>query len=211
MSDVAAFLGIGKGSRVIAYDGSGLVPSSRFAWVMRYYGHTDVRVLREGWHGAVRAGAEIETGAPEDGPSREEASLAPFEPRPDPAWFATADNVSEASTHEGVQVLDVRTRGEFEGEDIRGANPRGGAVPGALWLPHAQFVAPDGSLKDDADLAAAVEAAGVNLSRPVITYCQSGARAALAALVLRHLGASVASNFDGSMADYSQRLSLPLQ
>jgi hypothetical protein len=47
---------------------------------------------------------------------------------------------------------------------------------------------PDGTMKDPAVLKAVFEAAGVDLSRPVITSCGSGVTAAVLALALERLG-----------------------
>ena len=42
-------MGIGDDTLVVAYDNSGSLYSTRFWWVLNYYGHTNVKVLNGGW------------------------------------------------------------------------------------------------------------------------------------------------------------------
>ena len=47
--EVMESLGIGEGTRVVAYDSNGSLWAARLWWVLNYYGHTDVTVLNGGW------------------------------------------------------------------------------------------------------------------------------------------------------------------
>jgi thiosulfate/3-mercaptopyruvate sulfurtransferase len=81
----------------------------------------------------------------------------------------------------GVQVLDARTHAEHLGEDLR-SNARGGHLPGAKWLAHADLLNPDGTLKSQEELKTSMSAAGLDDDAPSVTHCDAGGRAALAAL-----------------------------
>jgi thiosulfate/3-mercaptopyruvate sulfurtransferase len=79
-----------------------------------------------------------------------------------------------------VQIFDARTAAEFTGEDLKG-NKRGGHLPGAAHLNHRDLL--DGRhLRPAAELAQMMADAGIRGGVPVVTHCQSGRRAALAAL-----------------------------
>jgi thiosulfate/3-mercaptopyruvate sulfurtransferase len=103
----------------------------------------------------------------------------------------------------GAQLLDTRTPGEFEGSDLRG-NARGGRPPGAVNVPHAQMLKPDGTLKSPAELRALFERAGLDLDRRVISYCQLGFRGALGCLALAQAGVEEAklAVYDASMREW---------
>lgn len=79
-----------------------------------------------------------------------------------------------------VQVLDARTSAEFMGDDLKG-NARGGHLPGAVLLDHHDIL--DGlHIRPASELADMMSDAGLHVGDPVVTHCQGGGRAALAAL-----------------------------
>lgn len=79
-----------------------------------------------------------------------------------------------------VQIFDARTAAEFSGEDLKG-NKRGGHLRGAAHLDHRDLL--DGRhLRPAAELVQMMADAGVRRGVPVVTHCQGGGRAALAAL-----------------------------
>ena len=49
MKELMEDMGIGDDTLVVAYDNSGSLYSTRFWWVLSYYGHTNVKVLDGGW------------------------------------------------------------------------------------------------------------------------------------------------------------------
>ena len=77
-----------------------------------------------------------------------------------------------------VTVLDVRNRAEWDAGHIRGAS----------HIPLADLVARSGELPDDA---------------PLVVHCQSGARSAIAASVLRAKGRGNVSNLTGGFAAWT--------
>ena len=112
---------------------------------------------------------------------------------------------------DSTQLLDVRTVGEFVGVDSRG-NHRTGHIPTAINLPHAALT-DEGAFSTVETAKTAFAEAGLDPAKRVITYCQSGARAAHTALMLRAAGFDKVANFDGSMSVYANdtehKLALP--
>jgi len=86
-----------------------------------------------------------------------------------------------------VQLVDVRSDAEFDGTKPL-KNPRGGHLPGAVVLPHKALLAKDGRVRSSRDVHDILSAHGVDPTRPIVVYCQSGARATLAALALARSG-----------------------
>jgi thiosulfate/3-mercaptopyruvate sulfurtransferase len=80
LSRVLGTAGIGDAHRIVAYDAH---PASQFAtrlwWALRYYGHTDVRVLNGGWPQWVREKRPVTTEIPHPPPSGSQAQ-APLPP-----------------------------------------------------------------------------------------------------------------------------------
>jgi thiosulfate/3-mercaptopyruvate sulfurtransferase len=110
-----------------------------------------------------------------------------------------------------LRILDARTAAEFDGTDLKG-NARGGHLPGAVHLDHRRFL--DGRhLRPAVELAALMAGAGFDGTRPVVSHCNGGGRAALAALAA--VAAVAAGETDVrvyylSFADWAEDESCPL-
>jgi thiosulfate/3-mercaptopyruvate sulfurtransferase len=122
-----------------------------------------------------------------------------------------------------VQIVDVRTPAEYNGDDIRAL--RGGHVPGARNIPYEQnFVDPatdaklakgevksrEGkALKSPEQLKALY--AGLDPNKETIVYCQSGARASVGAAMLRSLGFNNVRVFEESWLGYGNDITAPAE
>ena len=199
VSDFAAWMareGIGAGTQVVVYDSLGIFSAPRAWWTFRRMGHEKVAVLDGGLPKWLAEKGPVETGSPPlAGP--EEPALVP-----DPTWVRSADEVAAALRDGTALVLDARPAARFRGE---APEPRpglaSGHMPGALSLPFAEVLNPNGTLKDEDALAEALAAAGVDPEAPVITTCGSGVTAAILSLALERLGRSQAL-YDGSWAEW---------
>ena len=195
-ADAVGRLGIGTGSTVVAYDGAGLFAAARVWWTFRVMGVNKVHVLDGGLPKWLAEGRQVETGAS----SRQPTSFAA---QFDQTAVKSADQIAEALRAQSVQVLDARSGPRFRGE---APEPRpglaSGHIPGSLNLPFQDVLGADGRLRDEEELRAAFEKAGVDLGRPVVTTCGSGVTAAILALALESVGARVAGLYDGSWAEW---------
>ena len=107
-----------------------------------------------------------------------------------------------------VQIFDARTAAEFNGEDLK-ANKRGGHLPGAAHLDHRDLL--NGRhLRPASDLAQMMADAGISGSAPVVTHCQAGGRAALAALAAVAAGQEDVRVYYLSFGDWAANESCPL-
>ena len=77
-------------------------------------------------------------------------------------------------------------------------------------MPYASLLNDDGTMKPPEDTRAIFEAAGVDLSKPVITSCGSGVTAAILSLALERLGKTDHSLYDGSWAEWGQFPTVPV-
>jgi thiosulfate/3-mercaptopyruvate sulfurtransferase len=181
-----------------ARDGWG--EEGRIAWMLAYLGHREVSILDGGWPAWLGSGLPVSQ-------SNERPLSGHFVAHPVPDLRASADDV-EALRHGAGTVLDVRTI-----EEWRGATPhfaaRGGHVPGAVHLEWKDLL--DARGRFDPDLARArLRAAGVDPTKPVITYCTAGVRSAEAWLLLRSLGYPDVRSYDGSWYEWSGDDSRPV-
>ncbi|MER9895790.1 rhodanese-like domain-containing protein [Mesorhizobium sp. M0119] len=117
-----------------------------------------------------------------------------FQARPGAGSVGLVDRQTLKADLDGVQLLDARTADVFAGMDPR-RNARGGHLPGARLLPYASLL-DDDRLKPAGDLRDPLSVAGFRVGDHLITHCDGGGRAALAAV------AAVRAGYDGVRAYY---------
>jgi len=198
-------LGVGSGDRVVVYDTRGVVSAARVWWTFRVFGHDSVAVLDGGLRAWKAEGRPLETGAPT--PPRRE-----FHARRRPELVRDLDAMRRNLVTRAEQVLDARSRGRFAGtEPEPRPGLRGGHIPGSLNLPYETLYRPDGTLLPPEGLRAAIEAAGVDLGKPITTSCGSGVTASVLALALHLAGAPRVAVYDGSWTEWASQHDTPVE
>ena len=82
LADRLGRIGIGDGSRVIAYDDAGGAFAARLWWLLRWLGHDAVAVLDGGWQAWLAAGLPVSTVPASARASRCAAGDCPFHRAP---------------------------------------------------------------------------------------------------------------------------------
>ncbi len=200
-------LGIDNSKDVVIYDdGTGLW-ATRLWWVLDYYGHDKARVLNGGWAKWEKEGRAVSKEVPTP-------AKATFVAKPNPDVICALDYVKEKATNPNpnVVILDVRSQAEYTGADVRAA--RGGHVPNAVNLDwQASLTETDPKVWKPADqLRAQFAKAGITKDTEVITYCQTGVRAAHSLFTLRLVGLGKGNKvYDGSWAEWGNSKDTPVQ
>lgn len=198
-------LGINGSQPVVVYDDGRMTEAARAWFILQWHG-VPVQVLDGGWPAALRlAGfAASRTGhKPAAVPYRKPAGHRPT------AGLVTRDALKHRLDG-SLQILDARTGAEFRGDDLR-ANARGGHLPGARSLPHAGLLDGEGRLKSAEALREQFAQAGLEAGRPMVTHCDAGGRAALAALAAVQAGLPDVSAYYLSFSDWAKDGSCPIE
>ncbi len=183
-----------------------------FFWLLKYYGHKDVRLVNGGRAKWVAEGRPLTTDRPAFSRSEYRAQS------PDGSIRALREYVREKITGNGAKIIDVRSPKEYAGELLAPENlpqegaQRGGHIPGAQNVPWATAVAEDGRFKSAEELKAIYEAKGLSESNETIAYCRIGERSAHTWYVLKYLlGHERVRNYDGSWTEWGSLIGVPIE
>jgi thiosulfate/3-mercaptopyruvate sulfurtransferase len=199
-SRIARELGIDNDMTVVVYD----APSQRMgmvAWTFLYYGHQDVRILDGGFDKWSREDRPTATDGVTYAPST-------YTAHPVPDIYCSLEDAKAGQEQDDFVFWDTRAPAEYQGT-VAGFGdplPRMGHIPGAVHLEWTELLDSDTkTLKSAADLQRLLASRGITPQKHVASYCQGGARGALAAVVLRILGYEHAKAYAGSFAQWSNQ------
>lgn len=192
----ARAMGIGDGHQIVIYDNSPLRSAARVWWNFRLMGHDRVAVLDGGLGKWLAEGHPVDNIPPQIRDRHLNAQRRP-------ELVRDVTQVAAASKLGDHEIVDARSAERFRGEGVE-PRPglRRGRIPGSKSLPAGQLYTADGTLKPVDALRAAFDAAGVDLSKPIITTCGSGVTAASLFLALERIGQRDHSLYDGSWAEW---------
>ncbi len=202
--------GINNDSTVVLYGDTNNWFAAWGAWVFDIYGVKDVKLLdggRKKWETENRPLVAV-TKVPAAGNIKISAA--------NPALRARlSDVVASAEKKSNVALVDIRSADEYSGKIFAPAGVqelaiRAGHIPGAANVPWGQAVAADGTFKSVDELKKIYAAAGIDGSKPIITYCRIGERSSHTWFALKKLLGYDVRNYDGSWTEYGNAVGVPV-
>ena len=189
-------MGVGDGHQVVVYDSAGLFSAARVWWLCRLMGKTDVAVLDGGLPKWRAEGREIEDVPPI---MRDRHITVTRQNH----LVKDVTQVAQAMKLKDHEIIDARAPGRFRGEEPEPREGlRSGHIPGSKNVHYRTLLNDDGTMKSPAETRAVFEAAGVDLSKPVINSCGSGVTAAILSLALERIGHRTHAVYDGSWSEW---------
>ncbi len=196
-------LGIESTTPVVVYDGGTVRDATRAWWILAHAGHKDVRLLNGGWPAWKAAGGKASTETPRFEPVGTATSQGTNR-------LADKQFVLNAIKDKSYQIIDTRSEGEYCGQEAHAK--RGGAIPGAVHLEWSDTLdSKTKKFKSPTELRKLFKDAGIDPTKPAITYCQSGGRASVMAFVLELMGDKDVRNYYKSWAEWGNDPGTPIE
>jgi len=207
-------VGIGNDTHVVFYHGDikTLTDATVGFWVLEYLGHDKVHVLNGGLDAWRNAGNRLNNKLVKKSPKTFKANVVASRYSPTAEILDIAKGKAK-----GIQVIDSRTKAEFNGKDMRAI--RGGYIPNTtINVSHLDTLKQmkdkkSGAMKPtayfDADTVAK-KFASLDPNKRAIAYCQTGTRSTMTYLELRLLGFKDPANWDESWRVYGSQLEYPV-
>ena len=197
-----AAVGIDSTIPVVVY-ASDIRDATRVWTALKSASVQDVRLLNGGWTAWTDGKYPIE--------KRENTAEVKVE-----SWKKTKPAVSTKSDILGIlrdksaQILDARTEGEFCGETETAK--RAGTIPGAVRLEWSDLLDPKTKkFKPPGELKKMIVDRKIDLSKPAVTFCQSGGRASVLAFGLELMGGKDVRNYYRSWSEWGNAEETPIE
>lgn len=207
---VLARAGINADTTTILYGDNNNWFAAWGAWIFDIYGIENVKILDGG-----RKKWEAE-GRPLSNSARiQPAGNAQVKPANAALRAHLQDVLAVARKDRQGVLVDIRSADEYNGKifapnGVPELAVRAGHVPGAVNVTWSKLVAEDGTFKSADELKAIYQAAGVDGSKPIITYCRIGERSSHSWFALRKLLGYDVRNYDGSWTEYGNSVGSPI-
>jgi len=215
--------GINNKTMVVCYDEAPYpLASARFWWTLLYYGHTRVKILAGGIRKWIKEGRPLSTAVPK-------VSREIFTPKVQESIRATKETVKKNLSNDGTVIIDCLSFRQYHGKVRNSWSTRKGHIPGAVWLPPMELVkgldrASSARERSESmannkpysffpieELRRIFAQVSVERGKRVITYCGKAEAACSVFLALKMIGIEDVAVYDGSLAEWSRDLSLPME
>src|SRR5574341_245256 len=210
--DLMSRSGIANDTTVIFYGDNNNWFATYAFWLLKYYGHGDVRVINGGRKKWVDEGRPLTTDVPQMPRTNYKVKTL------DKNIRAIRDTVEASVGKSGRALVDVRSPKEYSGELLAPENlpqegaQRGGHIPGAANIPWGEAVGEDGTFKSPEELRALYGGKGITPDKEVIAYCRIGERSSHTWFVLKYLlGYPNARNYDGSWTEWGSLIGAAIE
>jgi len=203
-------LGINNDSTIVIYGDNNNWFAAWGAWVFDVYGIKNVKLLdggRKKWETEKRPLTPVATSVKTGNILLSNANNTLRAKLP--------DVVEVANKKSNTILVDIRSPDEYSGKIF--APPgfaetaiRAGHIPGAVNVPWASAVAPDGTFKSKEELKKIYGAVGVDEKKTIITYCRIGERSSHTWFALKKILGYEVRNYDGSWTEYGNSVGNPV-
>ncbi|MDX1435864.1 MAG: sulfurtransferase [Anaerolineales bacterium] len=204
--------GISSDTTIVVYGDNNNWFATYAFWLLKYYGHEDVRLIDGGRKKWAAEGRLLTT----ETPVYQETSYQSSQTNPE--IRALRDFVQASLDDPARGLVDVRSPDEFSGKLLAPENlpqegsQRGGHIPGAANISWSRAVQDDGTFKTAEALRELYSVHGLTPDKEIIAYCRIGERSSHTWFVLQYLlGYPRVRNYDGSWTEWGSSIGVPIE
>jgi thiosulfate/3-mercaptopyruvate sulfurtransferase len=203
-------LGINNDSTIVIYGDNNNWFAAWGAWVFDVYGIKNVKLLdggRKKWESEKRPLTPVATSVKTGNILLSNANNT--------LRARLTDVVEVANKKSNTILVDIRSPDEYSGKifappGVQELAIRAGHIPGAVNVPWASAVAPDGTFKSKEELKKIYGDVGVDEKKTIITYCRIGERSSHTWFALKKILGYEVRNYDGSWTEYGNSVGNPV-
>ncbi|UCF36602.1 MAG: sulfurtransferase [Acidobacteriota bacterium] len=187
--------GVSNSSQVVVYDDLSGAIASRLWWMLNWVGHSAVAILDGGWSRwqAMKKPVATESVRP---------TASSFTPHLRQELFVSLEETETIRQNPRFRLVDAREAVRFEGKE-EPIDRVAGHIPGAVSVPFAGNLSPDGTFLSPQQLRKRYEQIlGGTPIENVVCYCGSGVTAAHDLVALAHAGLGLARLYAGSWSEW---------
>jgi len=197
--------GINDNSQIVLYSTTEPNWAARVWWMLRAYGFTNAAILNGGWAKWKKEGRAITNAACEYEPGTFTSTS-----RSRPGLFVSKTEVLAAIGRNEIRIVNALPYPMFTGLSEM-AFGRKGRITGSVNVPFVDLHDSDtGCYLPAEQLHKKFDDVGVDSAEHIITYCGAGVAASNNAFALTLLGYENVSVYDGSMLEWGNDASLPM-
>jgi thiosulfate/3-mercaptopyruvate sulfurtransferase len=204
--------GISNDTTVVLYGDNNNWFATYAFWLLKMYGHQDVRLINGGRQKLVAEGHPMTTDVPQVTPTTYTATVL------NESLRAYRDFVRDSLGRTDRGMVDVRSPDEFSGKLLAPANlpqegsQRGGHIPGAVNISWSKAMAEDNTFLPRTALEDLYQSQGITPDKQIIAYCRIGERSSHTWFVLTYLlGYDKVVNYDGSWTEWGSSIGVPIE
>jgi len=202
--EVMSHCGISNNDQVILYSSSEPIWAARVWWMLRAFGFDNAAILNGGWTKWI-----LEKHLVSNKPCNYEKSQ--FTARKRSGAFVDKDDVLAAINDEDVRIINALPSSIFSGSsDV--VFGRKGRISSSVNVPFSSLHnALNGDYLSNDQLRKLFNDVNVNEAKQIITYCGGGIAASNTAFTLAMLGHDNVAVYDGSMLEWGNDASMPME
>ena len=202
--------GISNNTTVVLVHDSYIATSGCIFWLLKVFGHDDIRILNGGRKKWTMDGYSVTEEVTVVEPKKYHAQS------PQENLRITLEELQKLRAKNDCKLLDVRTPEEYRGEIFMmnppTENERGGHIPGAINLYYELAHNDDSTFKSFTELEEIYQKQNITPDKFIIPYCAVGGRSGHTWFILKYLlGYPHVRNYDGSWNEWSRIQDLPIE
>jgi thiosulfate/3-mercaptopyruvate sulfurtransferase len=205
MAEVLAAVGISDNSHVVLYSSTSPMWATRVWWMLRSVGFENVSILNGGIEKWVSEGRPVSNVVSPYASGKltvvQKSEL-----------FVDKKYIRKAIDNDTITLVHALTPSVYDGSNDSLIFGRRGRIPGSINIPSELLYDPDtGVYLPHPALCTVFEEVGCRTNNKIIIYCGGGINATLDAFALTLIGYENIAVYDGSMCEWGNDHSLPIE